>query len=213
MFKGILYNFTRAVSSGVTLAKVAARKILPNLYLVNRRDEDIAIIYSGDYPVLFPQAYGEFLDRIGFSFGVDRLPEELDEPYRQRILFSFQKNATIGGIESGIRLLLNFSELPLDIKVIEAHKNFFDAETSNFDTPLREPNGSLLFRINILVSPKEVNRIKKPIYFRHYEDLFNVFRFSLILEEIVAAGIEINSVLFLAPGAGGDKGDFNVDTN
>mgnify|MGYP000724551780 CR=1 FL=1 len=212
----ILYPFTRALSSGITLAKVNARSLLPNLYVINRNDDaDIPLIYSGNFPNIYPQAYNEYLDRLGFSFGVERLPNEEDFDYRERILFSLRRNATMGSIKSNLELLLNYIGLEAKVDVIENSKNFFDAETSTLDFPLRDPHGSMFYYLTIAVRPGEINSsgLKKPVYKTYFEDIFRVNNFKNILEDIVAAGIKVDSVVFLAPGAGGEKGDFYVNKN
>jgi len=248
----ILYFFTQALSAGLSLAKVAVRSVLPNLYVINTKDSDVNLIYAGDYPNLYPQAYGEYLDLLGFMFGVSRLPNEDDDSYRQRILFALSKNSTPAGIRSSVSFLLQTKDVQADIKIVNNFDNYFDAASSSFDYPLRDYRGSLLYSVNIFVKPTIINQsyiyadvndvsesnsrivrdadgnaetsifgdfIKltllnnetfdkyEPIYYNYFENVFNVDSFQMLLDDISAAGIRVESVTFLEPGAGGAKGE------
>lgn len=206
----VLYFFTQAVSAALTLARVTVRSILPNLYLVNKSDDrSDTLIYAGDYPVLYPQAYGEYLDRLGFMFNVARFTNELDDDYRERILFSISQNSTTTGLELVLQNLLKNRGYNVSIKIIENNDNFFDAETTTLDTPLRSEKNSMLYQVSIFIKP-ERNNIDNyvPIYYNYFEEIFGVDTFQLALNDIVSAGIQVESVTFLSPGAGGAKGEF-----
>lgn len=209
----ILYFFTKALAAGISLAKVAVRSILPNLYTINQPNanefEDIALIYAGNYPNLYPQAYGEYLDSLGYMFGVTRLPDEDDDAYRQRILFGLSKNSTPSGIENAIVFLLRTKDINARVNVINNFDNFFDAETSSLDYPLRDYRGSLLYSINIFIEPEFTAAIDKnePIYYTYFENVFNVDSFQMLLDDVAAAGIRVESVTFLESGASGAQGE------
>jgi len=211
----ILYFFTQAISSALTLARIATRSVLPNLYLVNRRDDsDVELIYSGDFPNLYPQAYGNYLDLLGFSFNVERLSGENDFDYRERIIFSLQQNSTKEGIENSISTLLGYCGFCGGVTVIENTNNFFDAETTSLDVPLRDYKGSMLYSINIVVEPTTFRYgFREPIYYQYFENVFEVELFKTILDDVISSGVEIESVTFLAPGTGGQKGDFYAHEN
>lgn len=211
----ILYFLTQALSSGITLAKIFTRSVLPNLYLLNRRDDsNTALIYSGNYPYFYPQAYGEYLDKLGFAFNVQRLLGENDFDYRERIVFSLRENATKEGLETSIATLLGYCGFCGGVKVIENTNNFFNAETTSLDVPLRDYKGSMLYSINIVVEPTTFRYgFREPIYYQYFENVFEVELFKTILDDVVASGVEIESVTFLAPGAGGQKGDFYAHEN
>lgn len=249
----ILYFFTKALASGIALLKTAVRGVLPNLYIINQNDdENISLIYSGDYPSLYPQAYGEYLDLLGYMFGVSRLSDESDDAYRQRILFSLSRNSTPNGIKSAVSFLLKTKEIESEVIIVNNFNNFFDAQTTSFDYPMRDYRGSLLYSVNIFIKPKILRQnfiyepqgsvtptnpriirgddgnpitstygdfIKldllnnetfdkiEPIYYNYFENVFNVDSFQMLLDDITAAGIRVESVTFLEPGAGGAKGE------
>lgn len=248
----ILHFFTQAVASGISLTRIAVHSILPNLYVINQRDDDdVDLVYSGDYPNYYPQAYGEYLDRLGYMFNVARFSGETDDAYRQRILFSISKNATPSGIRDAIKFLLQTKQVSTDVVISSNFNTFFDAETSSLDYPMRDPRGSMLFSINIFVRPRKVRqgfyfkapsdivssdevleddsgnpltsqfgdyikvKIKngetfdkyEPVYYNYFEDVFNADSFQVLLDDIAAAGITVESVTFLEPGAAGAKGE------
>ena len=211
----ILYFLTQALSSGITLAQIAVRSVLPNLYLKNKRDDqNIPLIYSGNYPYYYPEAYGEYLDRLGSAFNVTRLERENDFSYRERILFSLQKNATINGVEQALKVLFEYTNYTANVQVLENKDYFFDAESTNFDTPFRDPKGSMFYQVTILVEPNtNAQNLRKPVYSTYLEDIFNVSNFQLLLDDVLAAGIKIDAIIIKAPGAGGEKGDFYVNSN
>lgn len=157
--KDILYNFTKAISSGITLARNAVYSILPNLYLLNRKnDSDVPLIYSGDYPNIYPQAYGEYLDLIGELFGKPRASQESDENYRQRILFSLTENSTKNGIISTLQFLLRANGIEADVQIIPSYTNAFDGTSSSFDEPFRSASGTYLYGITIFITPKNLEK-------------------------------------------------------
>jgi hypothetical protein len=43
--------------------------------------------------------------------------------------------------------------------------------------------------------------------------VFEVELFKTILDDVISSGVEIESVTFLAPGTGGQKGDFYAHEN
>lgn len=209
----VLYFFTKALAAGISLLKVNVYRILPNLYLLNQADDnELEFIYSGDYPNLYPQAYDGYLDRLGYMFGVDRLSDEEDDEYRQRILLSFSRNTTLSGLKNFITFILSIKDIEAEVKVFAGTEDFFDGVSTTLDNPMRDPKGSMLYSLSIFIFPTKKtveNNFEKlePIYYNYFEDVFNIDSFQLFLDDITAAGISINSLVFVEPGAGGAKGE------
>lgn len=154
MFGKILYDFTRAFSSGVTLAKIAIRKVLANLYITNQRpsSEDTPLIYGGDYPHLYPQAYGNYLDILANAFRIERNVGEEDEDFRRRILFSIGQNSTKEGIIRSLKRLFEFYGFPVEVSVENNINNVFDGTSTSFDAPIRDVKGTLLYGVHVTIS-------------------------------------------------------------
>jgi len=207
----ILYFLTKALASGLTLAEIAMNSVLPNLYLSNKRDDqDTPLIYSGDFPNLYPQAYGEYLDKIGYMFNVSRFSNENDNDYRERIIFSISQNATKSGIKNVIETLLSSRGYEVNVEIFDHSEDFFEAENSNFDHPIRSVNESILYKISLFITPIDEN---KSVYYNYFENIFNVETFQFALDDIVSAGVSVEAVTFLSPGSGGEKGEIYAYKN
>jgi hypothetical protein len=152
----ILYFFTRGFSSGITLLKTAVRNLLPNLYLINeeKSSSKTPLIYDGDFPNINPESSGSYLDLLGDMFGVLRNVGENDKEYRRRILFSIGQSATRGGISRSIARLMDTYGIEADVEIRESFSTAFDGTSSTFDVPIREPEGTLLYGLSIVISPK-----------------------------------------------------------
>lgn len=224
--KTVLLDFTRSLSAGITLAWVTARKVLTNLYILNTSKSDLPLLYEGDYPNIYPQAYREYLDRLGFMFGVTRLPGEEDEGYRVRILFALRQSTTKEGIAEALRMLFASAMMEVNVEVRESFKDAFDGVSTTFDTPMRSPKGTLLYGITIIISPvtHDLSSVTRPgeeapvtlptnLFFHRVKNnnymsllrMFQVSSFTELLTSTVASGIKINRVVFREPSAGGSK--------
>lgn len=150
-----LYDYTRALASGISLAEGNLKSILPKIYLENKEIVGSAapLVYEGDAPDRFPQAYDSALDRIGSSFNVFRAPNETDDAYRQKIKLAIIQNPTLAGISNSIKTV--FSGLGLDVEVyaLNTRDDFFDGITGEFSSPLRGTVGARSYRIVIEISP------------------------------------------------------------
>lgn len=155
--KDALYHFTRAIASGITLLKISIRSVLPNLYLLNEKESNAntTLVYDGDFPERMAHSYGEYLDRIGYMFNRERNYQEDDEEYRKRILLVLSENSTIRGLKDTIQFLLESEGILADIEIRENHSDFFDGTVSTFDAPIRDYRGTLLFGVNIFITPRE----------------------------------------------------------
>lgn len=151
----ILYNFTRAFSSGITLLRTVVRSILPNLYVINESpsSDKTPLIYDGDYPDISPQAYGTYLDYLGEMFNLERNLGESDSSYRRRIIFSIGRSSTKSGIKSSLDRLFSTYSSRIRVTIKENFNDFFDGTSSTFDVPMRDPKGSMLYGITIIVEP------------------------------------------------------------
>lgn len=215
-----LHEFTRAIASGVSLLRIAIRSVLPNLYTININPstEETPLIYDGNYPYQYPQAYGEYLDLIGSMFGVSRNVNEEDDEYRRRIIFSIQENSTIAGIESSIQRVFQTYGIDADVEVRENYRGFFDGVSTTLDTPIRDYRGSLLYGLSILVTPRvqrltevtiydfitntrvthqltEPWRVRKNISVQRFVDAFRVPTFRHLVDIITASGIRVDRVI------------------
>lgn len=150
-----LYDYTRGLASGVTIAEANIKSILPNLYLENKElFGDLApLVYEGDFPNRFPQAYDNALNLIGESFGVTRGPNETDDAYRQKLKLSIIQSPTTSGIINSVNTLFSGLGLNVETQVFDAHESFFDAVNTNFDNSFRGTVGARSFRIEIEISP------------------------------------------------------------
>lgn len=229
-----LYDFTRAVSSGISLLRTSVRNILPNLYVINRdrSDSETPLVYDGDYPFIEPHSYGGYLDLLGDMFGVRRNSGENDEDYRRRILFSLQQNSTISGIRATIDRIFETYGINADVEVRESYKNAFDGSSTTFDVPVRSPQGSLLYGISIIVTPRissyqQVSvynfstfrtdtytlplgspwRVRKNISVDSFINAYRVPSFRFLIDDISAAGVRVDRVIIQESGSGGSKGE------
>jgi hypothetical protein len=149
-----LYDYTRSFSAGISSAETSLYSFLKNLYLeTGDKDSLPPLVYNGDYPIRFAQAYDDYLDLIGRGFGIFRGPNETDEAFRQKIKLVIIQNPTVTGIENAVKTV--FSGLGFDtvVDVIPAAYSFFDAVNSTFDDPIRGKLGSRSFRIDIRIKP------------------------------------------------------------
>lgn len=163
-----LYDYTRALASGISIAENKLRSFLPNVYLENLKvyNDDSLLVYEGDYPNRYPQSYDSYLDRIGEGFGVIRGPNEPDSSYRQKIKLVVIKSTTLSGIKSSIETLFSGLGFPATATIIPAHKNFFDGVSSSLNTPIRGRLGSRSYRVIIEIFPnlsKSYNNIVKKV--------------------------------------------------
>lgn len=222
--KNILYDFTRSLASGITLTWVTARSLLTNLYLVNREKSDLPLLYEGDFPNIYPQAHDEFLDRIGYQFGVLRIPGEEDEGYRIRILFALRKNSTKVGIAESLEILFGAVGMSVRAEIQESFSSTFDGTSTSFDAPMRTHKGSLLYGVVIYILPvdEELTTVELPgggevdlggqvfhriknNYYRQILDAFQETSFTRLLNDSIAAGVKVDRVVVVEPGAGGSK--------
>jgi hypothetical protein len=170
-----LYDYTRALAAGIALTEGNLKSFLPKLYLENTEflNGETPLVYEGDIPDRFAQAYEDALDRIGFAFNVPRGPNETDDAYRQKIKLRIIQNPTLSGISNSIKTV--FSGLGLDVNVVSvnARENFFDAVGTNFSSPFRGLTGARSYRIIIEVSsafkysfPKYVDTVSSGVFYR-----------------------------------------------
>lgn len=229
-----LYDFTRAISSGITLFRTSVRNLLPNLYILNREESttETPLIYDGDFPSIEPHSYGEYLDRLGEMFAVSRNFQENDEEYRRRILFSLQQNSTKSGIKSSIDRIFETYGINADVEVRESFSNAFDGTASTFDVPMRSPEGSLLYGISVIVTPRistynQVSvynfstfqketystpsgspwRIRKNVSVDRFVSAYRVPSFRFLIDAISSAGVRVDRVIVQESGSGGSKGE------
>lgn len=151
----ILFQFTRGFSSGITLLRTYVRSLLPNLYVINENPstESTPLVYDGDYPNIYPQSYGQYLDLLGDMFGLTRNNNEDDLEFRRRILFSIGQSPTKDGIKSSIERLFSTYGILANVTIRENYSNAFDGTSSTFDVPIRDPSGSLLYGISVIIKP------------------------------------------------------------
>lgn len=160
-----LRDFTRGFSSGITLLRTFVRSILPNLYVINEEPstERTRLIYDGDYPDIKPHAYGESLDLLGDMFGVSRNIGEEDSEFRRRILFSVGQSPTREGIARSMVRLFDTYGVDVDVEINESIHDFCDGTSNNFDSPMRDPHGSMLFGVSVTIKPALVEG-SKPVF-------------------------------------------------
>lgn len=223
-YNRVLYNFTRSIASGITLTWVTVRSLLTNLYLVNREKSELPLLYEGDFPNIYPQAHDEFLDRLGYQFGVTRIPGEDDEGYRIRILFALRRNSTKAGIAESLEVLFGAVGMTVKAVVQESYAHAFDGTSTSFDAPMRSHKGSLLYGVVIYVLPvtEELTSANIPgqgeidlggqvfhrimnNYYRQILDAFQEKSFTSLFNESIAAGVQVDRVVVVEPGAGGSR--------
>ncbi|MFA5626207.1 MAG: hypothetical protein WC965_01865 [Thiohalomonadaceae bacterium] len=223
----VLYNFTRSLASGISSARVTVKETLGNLYITNATTQksNLRLLYEGDFPIIYPQAYGQYLDRLGSMFDVSRYPGEGDEGYRIRILFAIRQNVTKDGISEALRLLFKSAMMDVVVDIRESYKEVFDGTSSTLDAPLRSNKGSLLYGITIVVRPVTAKlyvvrsytgetlslpvtspflRVRNNNY-RVILDAFQVASFKALLNNTIASGVKVNKVIVVEPSAGGSK--------
>lgn len=227
-----LKEFTRAISSSVSLFRVSSRNLLPGLYVSNTKpSQEVApLVYDGDYPNINPQSYGEYLDRLGAMFNISRLPGEGDEELRSRVLFYLSENSTKSGITRAVTNMFAARGFDVEVEIRETIHDYFDGTSTTFSTPMRNPKGSLLYGLTIIITAKmetvrEVERynhvtgLKETIVFPpgvswrrrknpYVGSLLSAFRVNslkYLFEDIVAAGVSIDKVIIQTAGTGGDK--------
>jgi hypothetical protein len=150
-----LYDYTRALASGITSSENSLHSFLKNLYLeVQNKDQTFPpLVYNGDYPFRFAQAYDDYLDLIGRGFGVVRGVNETDEAFRQKIKLVIIQSPTVSGIENSVKTLFSGLGFDVNVTVVPAAYNFFDGVTTSLDQPIRGKLGSRSFRIDIRINP------------------------------------------------------------
>jgi hypothetical protein len=149
-----LYDYTRSTAAGIASAETSLYSFLKNLYLETGDKQNLPrLVYNGDYPIRFAQAYDDYLDLIGRGFGIFRGPNETNEAFRQKIKLAIIKNPTVSGIENSIATVFSGLGFQVKVTVTPAIENFFDGVASNLDTPMRGRTGSRLFRLDISIFP------------------------------------------------------------
>jgi hypothetical protein len=150
-----LYDYTRAFAAGVTSSENLLHSFLKNLYLEAQNKDQVfpPLVYNGDYPLRFAQAYDDYLDLIGRGFGIVRGPNETDEAFRQKIKLVIIQNPTITGIENAVKTLFSGLGFSVLVEVLPAVSNFFDGVNSTLETPIRGKLGSRSFRVDIRIRP------------------------------------------------------------
>lgn len=159
----ILFYFTRGFSSGITLLRTYVRGLLPNLYVINENpsNDSSTLVYDGDYPNIYPHSYGQYLDLLGDMFGLTRNNNEEDLEFRRRILFSIGQSPTKDGIKNSIERLFSTYGILANVTIRENYSNAFDGTSSTFDVPIRDPSGSLLYGISVIIEPIRYNAVRK----------------------------------------------------
>lgn len=198
--KDVFFNLIRAISSSLVLVRIKLKGVLSNQYLLNTEQDDLDLIDYSDYPIFYPHSYGIYLDYIGNQFDVYRFPNEDDEKFRQRILFSITKNPTKNGLKETVYFLLQTNNTGLyrvpnqedlgysepkyydikqvfDVEVNESFDNFFDGVTSTFDDPFRSYKETLYFGVEIIIKPKNL-RLSKVLSYSDYTNLFSENKIS-----------------------------------
>lgn len=158
-----LYDYTRALASGISISDSYLKTLLPNLYIENKLPPldfvSAPLVYSADYPERFSHAYGDALTKIGNAFGLTRLQGETDDSFRQKIKLVIIKSPTSQGIKNSFETVFAGLGLNVVVSVKPANKNFLDTVATNFDDGFRGRLGSRLFKISIEVYPPVKTRI------------------------------------------------------
>lgn len=200
--KNFLKDFTTAIAVGLTLAHNNIKQVLARLYVKSSNTEtELPLIYNGDFPHIEPQAYGQYLDLLGYMFMIPRLVAETDQDYRERIMFYLTRSSTKEGLIRAVRFLFeSILNSTAEIVLKEGFNDALDLTTTSLESPLRDPSGTLLYSVIIYVKPSATV---------HVPVLTSIFRqptLKAILEDFAAAGIKILKVIVEEPGAGGVKG-------
>jgi hypothetical protein len=150
-----LYDYTRALASGISLSDGTVRSFLPKLYLENKNisAELAPLVYEGDVPDRYPQAYEDALDRIGRAFGIFRGPNETDDAFRQKIKLRIIQSPTLSGISNSIKTVFFGLNLDVNVQSVNAFTDSFTAVDNNFNTSLRGTLGARSYRIIIEITP------------------------------------------------------------
>lgn len=228
----ILYDFTRAVSSAVAFFRTAVRSILPSLYIINREasGEETPLVYSGDFPSINPHAYGSYLDLLGSMFNLTRNINETDNEFRTRILFFISENATKEGISRSIKQIFLVNNVNVDVEIRESYSNFFDGSSTSLDIPIRNRKHSLLYGINVIISPVvetltsvsifnyatlqrdfinfptgTIWRVRRNPYTGSIINSFRIDSLRYLVDDIAAAGIRVDSVIVKGFGTSGSS--------
>lgn len=226
-----LKDLTKAISSGVAMLRVDIRNVLPSLYILNKKEstEDTELVYDGDYPNIYPQAYGEYLDMLGGMFDIVRHNAETDEELRSRILFFLSENSTKAGIQRAVQQMFLARGFSVDVDVRENFNHFFDGTSSTFNTPMRSVKGTLLYGLTIVITAnvETLNQVvkydsstgsketiifptgvtwrkRRNPYIRSLVDAFKVTSLEYLLSDIVAAGISVDKVIVQTVGTSGN---------
>lgn len=231
--KSLLFLLSKTIAAGIAQLRITAKRRLSNLYVQNTRvGQDTPLIYTGDSPFIHPQAYGEYLDLLGETFLVRRNAQEGDEEFRRRILFSVKRSATVSGIREIINRIFLTYNINADVELRVSHRDYFDGTTGTFDVPLRNPGGTMLYGISIIVTPRvsmynEVSmvnfstlrkttnavppgkswRVRRNVSVDRFINAYRVPSFRFLLNDMVAAGIKVDRVIIQEGGAGGSKGE------
>jgi hypothetical protein len=150
-----LYDYTRALSSGVYISEASVKEFLPSLYLNNRNflGARARFLYEGDFPFFFTQAYNNALTKLGESYGVQRTGGENDDAFRQKVILRLSQSPTVAGIKRSVEILFSGLGISTNVSVVSETDNFFDAVGSDFDTPIRGELSSRVFRVSIEINP------------------------------------------------------------
>jgi hypothetical protein len=150
-----LYDYTRALASGISVTEGNLKSFLPKLYLENEKSFVGVgyLVYEGDIPDRFPQAYENALNKIGSSFNVFRGPNETDEAFRQKIKLKIIQSPTLSGIANSIKTVFSGLNLDINIKVKNASEDSFTGIETNFNSSFRGGVGTRSYRIIVEITP------------------------------------------------------------
>lgn len=210
--KTILRDLSKTMAALTTSITITLRKRLPELYIIgstNKSDYG-PLVYAEELPKKVPQASGEYLDRLGYMFGVVRRLSEKDEAFRQRILFVVKISATNEGMENTIKFIFTNSgffprwkdgtPLQFNVRINESIANYFDGNTS-LSVPVRT---NFLYGITVYISPVSHHGFSKSI---DYSKILEGESFRELISTISAAGTVVDRVIFEQAGAGGNRGE------
>lgn len=232
--KIVLRDLSKTLSSMLVVARIKVRRHLATLYIRGSEDAEEygALSYTQELPEIIPQSHGEYLDRLGYMFDIDRNYREDDESYRQRIIFAIKISATKIGVKNTLKFIFSNSfllpkyavsgnkEYPIqyNIEIRETMYDFFDGANTALNSPMR---GKLTHQhgMVIYITPMPYKKIyrdkitgnedlryipKSPNYHRILEGQ----PFRDMMDTITAAGIKVDRVIFNQPGGSGNKGEF-----
>jgi hypothetical protein len=153
----VLYEYTRALASGISISDSYLKTLLPNLYIENKKPpldlSSAPLVYTGDYSSRFSHSYGDALTRIGQSFGVVRIQGETDDSFRQKIKLVIIKSPTVQGVKNSFETVFSGLGLNVIVNVKPANKNFLDSVATNLDDAFRGSLGARLFKVSIEIYP------------------------------------------------------------